>query len=756
MFRTGKISKLTEYLLPRSERTENTVFFYRIDRNSPEITDFLKQYYEAARKNGVVIDGRIPNPSMSDLSFFREMMGDYFVLDKKFLSIKLKSWMPRMSEEQNSNVTEAIFSNLQQLRTDGKNDNMLKNAYTKYMCWFYYKFERIAHVLGTQNIPKILYDGQISNYELLFLNVLSRTGADIVLLERGGDTAYRQLDPDDQYSFLYHTPGMTPFQPDFNLKWIQNEIMKAFNRQRLYGQPPAFSNCTNAWMEKANLEQVLMEFHRRGTDPSLYYNSFLVQYGVEDKLLFPNDLFQFHKQLCTQKRKVCIVDNAIPLPTPEEIGKIKRGTFTNVDQLIMGLVPNIQCTAGEQLRKAMVKSFIDVMLQEGDLPKTSIQKLTNKAVYLLCWLERYQSQLFAGWKMPEVSVFVLFGRCATEAEALFLRMLAKLPVDVMVLVPDLNAPCCLKDPSLLELHRGQSLMMSQFPSEQSQGRVSTAAYQAERELDTMMYTDSGIYRNQQYAKADAVTLQTIYEEIGILWDQDLKYRPSFAVNNDVVSMPVIFDKICGVQYGQVSQYWQNMKKLMTPDTIVIKQFPWYPSLQSNPIKPAATQFLQNKRLQRSKIKSHSAYPYGILREEMQDHLLDKLQLMLDQKLIRGTYENGTEYTVIATVLNLDRNLLRIIQKFDFTRKNPKLLLINATEQMLSLEDSILVAFLNLVGFDVLFFVPTGYQCIEKHFKQDLVHQHQIGEYVYDLTVPDFHALKDQKQNHLFNLFRRSE
>ena len=755
MFQMGKISKLTEYLLPLSQRPDSRVYFYRIDRTSPDVMAFLQQYYEAARKNGVIIDGRIPNPSTGDLDYFREMLGDAFTLDRNFLSGKLRKWMPRMSPDQNVNVTEAIFSNLQELRASGKNDNILRNVYMKYMCWLYYKFERIAHVLGTQNIPKILYNGSISNHELLFLNVLSRTGADIVLLEPTGDAAYRQLDPQEQYSLLYQAPGSTPLPPDFSLKWIQEEIQKALNRQRLYGPPPGISNCTNAWMEQADMNQVLVESRRRGSDPNLYYNVCLSQYGVEDKLLFPNDLFQFHKQLRSQNRRICVVNQGIPLPTPDEISRIKRGTFSSVEQMIQGLAPNIHCPFGEQLRRVMVKAFTDLMLEAGNAPGISVQKLLNKAVYLLCWLERYQGQLFSGWQMPDVGVFILFGRCATEAEALFLKFLAMLPVDVLVLIPDLNAPCCLKDPPLLELHREQSLMLSQFPTEQAQNRVSTAAYQAERELDTLMYTDSGMYRSQQYAKAETVTLQTMYEEIALLWDQELKYRPSFSVTNDVVSMPVIFDKICGVKNGQPDRYWQDIKALITPDTVVIQQFPWHSSYQGNPMKPFATQFLQNKRLRRDRIKAHKAYPYGILREEMQEHLLDKLQQMLDQKTIRGIYENGTEYTVIATALNLDRDLLRMIQKFDFTRKNPKLLFINTGEQMLSLEDSILIAFLNLVGFDVVFFVPTGYQCVERHFREHSINQHQVGEYLYDLRIPNFQTLKDPKQHHFLNLFRKA-
>ena len=50
-----------------------------------------------------------------------------------------------------------------------------------------------------------------------------------------------------------------------------------------------------------------------------------------------------------------------------------------------------------------------------------------------------------------------------------------------------------------------------------------------------MYQDTGLYRNQQYAKASTVLLQTMYEEIPILWDQEMKYRPSFSAAGDTVT-----------------------------------------------------------------------------------------------------------------------------------------------------------------------------------------------------------------------------
>ena len=84
---------------------------------------------------------------------------------------------------------------------------------------------------------------------------------------------------------------------------------------------------------------------------------------------------------------------------------------------------------------------------------------------------------------------------------------------------------------------------------------------------------------------------------------------------------------------------------------------------------------------------------------------------------------------------MPKEILRLIQKFDFTKKNPKLVYINSGEKGISLEDSILIAFLNLLGFDIVFFVPTGYQTVEKHFNKLNLEEHQIGEYKYDLKIP---------------------
>ena len=115
-----------------------------------------------------------------------------------------------------------------------------------------------------------------------------------------------------------------------------------------------------------------------------------------------------------------------------------------------------------------------------------------------------------------------------------------------------------------------------------------------------------------------------------------------------------------------------------------------------------------------------------------------------------------EYTILSTVLNMKPDLLRKIQKFDFTKKNPKIVHINTTETMTSLEDAILMAFLNLIGFDIVLFVPTGYQSIEKYFQNTLLEDYQIGEYIYDLNVPNFDNISSKNRYQIWRdkIFKR--
>lgn len=55
----------------------------------------------------------------------------------------------------------------------------------------------------------------------------------------------------------------------------------------------------------------------------------------------------------------------------------------------------------------------------------------------------------------------------------------------------------LEDPLLYEINHDTSMVMQRFPEQNAQLHIGTAAYHAERELDTLMYNDSVIFRDRQ-------------------------------------------------------------------------------------------------------------------------------------------------------------------------------------------------------------------------------------------------------------------
>ena len=891
LFKHIKIQSLDDFFVPLSGRSEKGIYFYRFNKTSDKIDEFIYKYYNAARKSGVVIDGKIGNPTESNLSYYQEIMGRDFQMSMGFISDALKKWLPRMRSIQRENIAGAIYDVLDGLRRSGKNENMLKNAYIKFMCWLYYKFEGVVEQMNGENIPKIFFVGDIVGYEFMLINILADAGCDVVFVQPHGDVSYLKVDGNLEKSFEYvgengaaEQDVMRAFAADFSIKsMLENHDFKAQrengqetiklqsggqetkshgtggsqvdvqniqrqesgipqaeekstkslqNKKSLNikvqsteadninsmadrgGSQPKISykvstrNCTNVWIEGNGLDDFLQpagvrkdrfrklyENERRtekvnnvenvqnlhirnaekvnnvenaqnlhnirniennlgngmfsadnaqgyGADKDkIFLNCYVRIKGVWDKLTYENELYQFYLSLKAMKRNVVVISELIPKPDVDEIAKIRRGNYRDVFQLVKGLELNINFTENPIVSEFLINSFEDTIYGEADRLGTgaNINKILNKAVYLLCFINRYQAQFFKNFSYDNIPCFIYMGGCNDENEAMFMHFLARTPIDVLILCPNRADRCRLEDNILYDINYEEQLAIDKFPIQNSGLHIGTAAYHAERELDTLMYNDDTIFRDKQYDKARTVSLQTMDREIKILWETEIKYRPGFSTVDGSVNIPVIFSKFSGVKDGNVREYMIMLKKLMTPETVVVDKVPNILSTDANPIKEYATEFFKNGRLHRNKIKKSRAYRYGFLRDEMQDYILDKLEFLIAQKYIKGTFENGTEYTIVSVALNLPKEVTRLLQAFDFTKKNPKLLYINTSDELISLEDTIYLTFLHLLGFDVALFVPTGYN-MEKYFNLKLMEEHQLGDYIYDIQIPDWESI----------------
>lgn len=751
MFSLIPLTSLEDFFLPPAQRPGKGVYGCRITGMSPEIRAFLPEYLAKAKSKGLLQEAKLPNPTPQQISFYQEMIGGDFHLTLDFFQGSLKRWLPRLSQEQNHIIASAMLASLQELEKQGKNANILKNIFIKLMCWMYYRLEQLLRQLGQNEVAKILYQGSISDYELRLFAVCQKAGCDILLIEPEGDGQYQGLDPENCFTKLWKGQNLQPFPPDFSLGALGKQQQQQAGFSALY-QGLTWKLSSERWKKGRALDDLCLSNGERGGKKDVFYPIYTYIKGVEDKADYVGQLYRCHESLVAGGRGVLVI-NQLTLPTAEETNQISKRNYRDTVDLVGDLCRKISFPKNISLQKWMIRAFGETLLEDGDFLKEPLNRQTNQGIYLLAWLKRYQGDLFSTWQEDKLSVCFFLQGAQKPVELLFQKFLSKLPVDLLILVPDLSKKP-LEDGTAMVEEYPQSLALSAFPTEL--GQMGTTAYHAEQELDGLLYQDTGFYRNHQYTKAKSVSLKTMYEEIAILWHQENNFRPNFWTKEGEVHVPVIFAKVSGVAEGNTSAYWSGVKKLLSPQCLVASRVPFIEYSTSNPFLEAAPQFWKNNQLDRQKILNHKDYSYGFLRQEVQAHILDKLALMLSQKSIKGMGVNGTENKVIALVLTLPQTVLRLVQGMDFTKVPPKCIYIHSKETMPSVEDSIFLAFLHLLGFDVVVFVPTGYQSVEIHYTKPLLEEHQIGTFVYDMAIPKLST----KEKGFFpagnKLFRRGE
>ncbi|SFB10732.1 Putative component of 'biosynthetic module' [Acetitomaculum ruminis DSM 5522] len=767
MYKRTLLNNLDDIFLPLGQRVGKGIFFIRIENTNDKILEFLGKYLDKAAKCGVVLEPGLPNPDNNQLSYYNEIMGGDFEMNPIFLDNSLKKWLPRLTPASRNIVAKSMYNTLSNMQKSGKNENILKNAYIKFMCWLYYKLERIVKDLGNEDLPKLLYIGTASNYELKMLEIMADAGCDIAMVLKDGGVSYKKADSTGNIAQNINVDNPKAFDGDFSVKTLSKALAEKKAVSFAYDESLVKIPATNTWISGEFIKDSLIAPDKRGDREDAFYNLFIRVYGVNDKASYASDLFKWKSDLKNRGRQILILENTIPIPNQTEINAIPRKDYSSVALMIADLLTQIKAPADKGLENQVKKAFSDVLTEESKKEGENLNRLKNKAIYIISWYKRYYNSLFSNYKPGDMSVFIYLGICHNHFEELFLKFLSRIYVDVVILLPDLSLKDELSDERLFEKKYEYSLELTKFPVKANDIKYGTAAFHAERELNETLYTsDSGLYRNRQYKSATAITLETILEEINILWEEELTFRPNFEVVNDNVIMPTIAALVYGVKDGNVSEYWSGISKLVTEDTYFLNKVPLfskgplnnaYQNAVQNKKMTASevTKFYINKKIDRRALKAHNSYQYGIFREETQDFILDKIEQLIDSQLIAGTFQNGTEYTIISLGLSLDKELMRMLQNFDFTKKSPKIVALCTSEQVCTLEDSIILALAHYLGFDIVIFVPTGYQVIGKFFNKPLFMEHQTGEYVYDLVAPDFRPnSKQHRGSFIDKIFKR--
>ena len=702
-----------------TKRDNRETYIIAFDKINDEIDSVLYQYYKMAIKHGITIENKLENPTVEQNTYFNNTVTPNFQVSVEFLEKTFTKWLS-LSHKQSVVLAQAMYSVFIDLRKAGKNDSALHNTYIKFMCWLYYRFKSVVTKINTQNIPKIMYEGNITSYELYMLHVLQRSGCDVVIL----NSVYQpKILADSQFPQKWEVNGTTA---PFNGKYITSLKTRYLGEQKLYmllGPPSTLILKRNAWLDKPEVNEILRS--NRTQDSQFVCTTLIQQTGTDNKNTYINTLYQLYKTVTNAKRTVQIVKNTFA-PTPQEIAMVKRMQIANETDLLMMVLKNISALNNNQSQyiKYQWKDLID----KTHLP---LRKKEEQVVKLLAVYARYKSQMSLS---AHNCVFVLENAPLKPFDYACCDMLSKMFMDVVIFNPGKIQTTT--DENILEFTYNESITITDYPTKETDIVYTTTAYNAVQEYGQMIYADEnvGVYTNRQFRKAKSVVLNAMYEELDILWAAELNLRTGFNTENQLVTMPVLFAKICGVKDGNKKEYVKEIEKFVRGNKDVIFYKDSIPICFNTQIQTNIAMVMTNGHLDKEKLKNSVDFRYNYLRDETVDHMIEKLDLLLNADIIKGMKKNGAENLLLPVFFGLPKQVINLIQKFDFTKTNPKIFYINTTENILMLDQTIFLQYLSLLGFDILMYVPTGYNIMEKYLDKKLFTEYQVGEYQYGMTL----------------------
>ncbi|MDE5575863.1 MAG: YceG family protein, partial [Oscillospiraceae bacterium] len=442
----------------------------------------------------------------------------------------------------------------------------------------------------------------------------------------------------------------------------------------------------------------------------VYFAALVGAPAEEDaKADFHNMLYSLREDLIKCPKLLFYSEYEFKPPTPDELSvfdgiSIVDGDIETLPEELAAVV-NVP---GDEVRTKLARETLPLFLKG-----MSGREALSAAQTLIVWMNRCLGSEAFRRDHTEIPVLMYYGNI-TPAETAFLHFMSRIGIDVLYICSNLSGLVALKQNNLegrmqiFELPC--SVPVTPYPDKPVRTKLATVAYNASKELNNILYNNDTIFRDFQFSDMQSLTLKTTYEEIDVLWHQPARYRTGFASNGSKVTVPNIFAKISGVKDGNLNAYWDSLKWKLSPDTRIIAKSPSYRKYGESNLdiyKP----YYVGEQIMTDKLKNSPLNKYGYLSDSLQTLIFNKMQEAVDTGLLKIDRSELLPL-VLYVGTNLEREILKLLQKYDFTKDIPKLIIIDVIEDTFSKIECIQLVLFNLLGFDILVCTPTGYRNIE--------------------------------------------
>lgn len=681
-----------------------------------------------------------------------------------------------------TDLLELYFNNENRI-----NISKVKNFCLKFFTWIN---EYIPKIFGDFNgtsiqnniNPKVIFYGNIKKHEIYFLTYLYKLGVDVLYINPNPDNDFIKNGELYEIPNIFKLPNNGQLKdfpsykkPSNNSVPINRETnSKSINEESIFASSKRSNN---------PLEDIFMPLnHRAGYISSstpfvpIYFYRYIGTDKKEDE--YRHILFNLDKKLSSLNKLYIKFINHIPLkPNQELVKKTKNiwDEFKSINKSTPDMIvekfietksfPDLK---NELLNATLIKNFkfiLDLYLSKSK--NTNTNKVKNFSLKLLLWTDEYVGNLlldvdYKDTTTPIKNPKILYYGDIKKHEIYFLILLSKLGADILYInsFSDESFEVLDNEETYSKaLHLKNKIPIREFPKEDTVIRVETNAYKASEEISRVIHNDQdGLYKNWQFEayKTSHVTLKSTYDELKLLWNEESMMRTGFKVENGTVYIPNLFAKISGT-YNDLNIYWDEIKQFKSVDQVLLFDKVPFTKISFKTSDMYTSSFLINEKgIDKKRLFEHQAYKYSHLKTALQETIIDKIDKLISSDMLKMSMTKEFKLKTLMTLLSLDDRILRLIQRFDYPFKVPKIIIYDNNESMFNDEDSIILAFLNLIGFDILLLTPTGYNNIEQKIHDKYFDTHKLETIKFDLDLPNFNSLNTNKaKSFLTNLFGRN-
>ena len=735
MFNISVSNDITQLMIKRQMRNNQSVLFLIKGTNNIEETAGILKNYSSKCKE-VFYQKGIEKPTYDEVQLLNSVIKFTKELNISHIASDIDNLFSTLSSGDKQLLVDSITQVFNECISNRLSKSMIVNGYIRCLNTLNNRLSKITYSLAEDN--RILFVGKPDKYDILAFTVLGLCGVDVVICDFDTGMTSECMCVN---RFVFISGQFINVNLDF-LKFVDKGILDS----------EVDTVISNDWVnfnDYKTLDDTLKLIGFKVNDrhdKDKWKVLHLELQGVSDSLSYSQSLDNFMINLKASNRPFVLFDTIIPKSTYDEVEGYKKLK----EKDIFSIFSKYSALKGTGI-VVKIENIIETLVKRHNF--TEDRKIENYKDTLKIWLIRYLDKFYKGNSIDNLPLILSFN-LISDREKEFLMLLGCLPLDIISITPTYQVAHHTEgvDASYKCILLGESNKnIQKYPVNSGVGQVATTAYNAQQELNNVLYNDTSLFRIKQFRNVNPIVLKTTYEEVSIYWNEHAKFRPSFNSVGNLVTVPTIFVKVNGVNESYVS----DVRKLLGKNTLLYQSFPiqLQPSVLNNigDLRSFAKQLVFKDSIDFERLIKSPYYSYGVYSEETQQLIIDKVKKLVSMDWC-NTKDKNLVYEIIDTVFRLPQNVLQMIHNYDFTGEIPKLVIFNGTTQPCTLSDCIMIMFLKLIGFDIAVFAPTGYRVIEQYISNQWFNENTIGQYDFNMTNINFSNIveRDNRKSGFFS------